>query len=154
MAKVCIQWGLTMKVNEKRNNMWVQWLIWRIPQQRNQKLMNINDQTMTSDFEIANVKSNIFTMYFAKYNFTKQFSVVGTRTYTLMVESLTRILFGHWALLFGNISLILLRTQHPPGPRWWVFFSTQKEDFFQMQKTIYIGFQIICWMLYCFSDTC
>ena len=73
--------------------------------------MNINDQTMTSDFEIANVKSIIFTMYFANYNFTKQFSVAGTRTYTLMVESLTRILFGQWALLFGNINLILLRTQ-------------------------------------------
>ena len=40
--------------------------------------MNINDQTMTSDFEIANVKSIIFTMYFAKYNFTKQFSVAAT----------------------------------------------------------------------------
>ena len=73
--------------------------------------MNINDQTMTSDFEIANVKSFIFTMYFAKHNFKKHFSVAGTRTYTLMVESLTRILFGQRALLFGNINLILLRTQ-------------------------------------------
>ena len=73
--------------------------------------MNINDQTMTSDFELANVKSIIFTMYFAKYNFTKQFSVAGTRTYTLRVESLTRILFGQWALFFGNIHLILLQTQ-------------------------------------------
>ena len=56
MAKVCIQLGLT----------------------RNQKLMNINDRTMTSDFEIINVKSIIFTMYFAKYNFMKQFSVAWT----------------------------------------------------------------------------
>ena len=79
--------------------------------------MNINDQTMTSDFEIANVKSFIFTMYFAKCNFTKHLLVAGTRPYTLMVESLTRILFGQRALLFGNINLILLRTQHPPGPR-------------------------------------
>ena len=81
------------------------------------KTMNINDQTMTSDLEIENVKSIIFTMYFAKYKFTKQFSVVGTRTYTLMVESLTRILFCQRALLFGNNILIFLRTQHPPGSR-------------------------------------
>ena len=73
--------------------------------------MNITDQTLTSDFEIPNVKSIIFTMYFAKYNLTKQFSVAGTRTYTLMVESLTRILFGQRALLFGIINLISLRTQ-------------------------------------------
>ena len=79
------------------------------PATRNQKLMNINDQTMSSDFEIANVKSIIFTMSFAKYNYTKQYSVAGTRTYTLMVESLTRILFGQRALLFGNSNLILLR---------------------------------------------
>ena len=65
---------------------------------------------MSSDFEIANVKSIIFTMYFAKFSFTKQYSVAGTRTYTLMVESLTRIiLFGQRALLFDNSNLILLR---------------------------------------------
>ena len=70
--------------------------------------MNINDQTVTSDLEIANVKSIIFTFYVAKYNFTKQFSVAGTRTYTLMVESLTRILLGQRALLFANINLMSL----------------------------------------------
>ena len=81
------------------------------PATRNQKLMNINDQTLKSDFEIANFKSIIFTIHFANYNFTKQYLVAGTRTYTL-VECLTRILFGQTALLFGNSNLTLLRTQH------------------------------------------
>ena len=46
-------------------------------------------------------------------------------------------------LLFANFKLILLRTQHPPGPRRSVFFSKQKKRFFlNAQKMVYNDIQI------------